>query len=513
MKIQFSSAEIQKIKAYNDHYKSDISKGWKPKVVYANPKQLKILKNTVPDQTIIGGRGSSKSYTVKFSVISRWLALPGAKFFLAAPTFKQMMGMTLSGLESTLNDVGMVENRDYVKWKEPPKHFLPPISKPEGKDWRHIISYRNGSHTQCLSMDVPDANRGPSFAGGDADEIQNIKRYAFDDILYPAQRGYYPYFPNHPMLGVIRKYGSMPRRSDAQYHFENETKSQYEPNLFSWSEMTAYDNIQFWGEAGIERLRKTMSPRSFDVEVMNMRIKAANTPFYPQFKPDRHVMTYHYDYVYNESGWIVKGLKVLQRDNNIAFSFDFGGWFNCNTVWQYSAKEHKERCLAELYLDGANTLLQLVRMCREWMDKQGHRNRTVHIYGEPRGHDPRPDGKTLYQTLQEYFAGQMIMAIIKVKPNSQADEHIIRKQFINELFSGTNPNLPTIEISSECIYYSETLETTDTLSDGKKDKAHEKDREYPQHRATHLTDTGDYYMMKWYNIDGADGSASAAGTI
>jgi hypothetical protein len=479
--------------------------------VYANPKQIAILSDTTKDVTCIGGRGSGKSWLVQASMAQRWVSMPQAKFFMAAPTFKQMLKMTLSGLESHLNGYGWVEGRDYVKWKTPPKHFEKPISKPE--DYSCVISYRNGSHTLCMSMDSPDSNRGGSFAGGDADEVQNMKKHHFDAILNPSLRGYRPYFPTHPILDVVRKFGSMPRKAFAFYLFDYKLKAKHESNLFAWHEMTAYDNLEFWGIEGIERLKRTMSQREFDIEVMNKLILKAKTPFYPNFNSDRHTTLLAYDYVYNSEGWIVKGLKALERDRPVAISFDFGGWFNCCTMWQYDAHRHRELCLIECWKAGHGTLQDVVSMSVQWLESQGHKSKLIKVYGDPRGHDPQPDSPSMFEKIESYFQQLKYHPEIKVKKGSQAFAHVIKYEVVNEMYAATNPQLPTILISTECECLIETSETTERKSDGTKDKDTEKDREFPQEKSTHLTDTKDYYLMRWHARGDDDDSGSSAGTI
>jgi hypothetical protein len=304
---------------------------------------------------------------------------------------------------------------------------------------------------------------------------------------------------------------------EEKYKDEVAEKGEGNTKDFYWLEGNAYDNILIWGEEGIRRLKGTMSYLKFQIEVLNVRIKQAEKGFYPRFSEDRHVKNFPRESMINpKSGAIYTGLKWLKRDEPVDASFDFGGWFTCCLSEQYFERENIDRTFKEFHRDGADMLQPVVQDFCKFFDKQGQRCKVAHVYGEPRGHDPRSDGGTLYSKIKKYFEDNGWACEIMVVEGSQADEHAVRYEDMNELLDETNEQYPRWEIDEEgCPDLIVCLQTTEVRHDFRKNKDKERDRNFPQRFAPHLTDAADYRrMQRFFSTSNFDSyRPNAAGSI
>lgn len=465
------------------------------------------------------GRGSGKSKGMHFSMAQKVIKMKRGSFFLAAPSFDQLLSKSLKGFGESWGALDWREERDYVKFKKPPLGYEMPYSAPE--KWDNCIVHRTGSYIELLSANLTDKRRGGSYDGGDIDEFGFMKANFFYDVINPSLRGNIEYFKDNPLWQVVRLFTSMPRDTDGQHIFEIEEKYKLELEEkgynedFMWIEGNAYDNIEIWGEKGIERLRGTMPLLKFEVEVLNRRIKKAERPFYHKFNPNYHAKVFKVDYYVDRvTGIMKKGLKDLRRDMPVDVSFDFGGWFTCCTVSQYHEDTNKELIFHEFFRDGEDMLRPVVQDTCTWLDKQGLRIKRVNIYGEPRGHDKRADGKTLYAKAIQYFNEMKYEAETFIDEGKQTEEHEFRFEVMNEIFAETNEDYPIIEINEEgCPCLCVVLESTAVKNDYHKDKSKEKDRDFAQQYAPHLVDSLDYKVMqKHFTTIQYSSRPSAAGT-
>jgi hypothetical protein len=454
-----------------------------------------------------------------YSMGQRINMLKRGSFFLAAPTFEQLTSMSLKGLEESWGALNWVKDRDYVMFKTPPLGFEKPYAAPE--EWKHCIAHRSGGYIQLLSGDRVNTRRGGSFDGGDADEVGWLKATFFEDVISPSLRGNIEYFKDNPLWQVVRLFTSMPRDSDGQWIFEFEEKYKLElaekgfNEEFMWTEGNVYDNIEIWGEKGIEKMRKRMPLLKFEVEALNRRIKKAERPFYHKFNPNYHAKPFKMDYYIDKvTGIMKKGLKDLRRDMPVDVSFDFGGWFTCCTVSQYHEDTNKELTFHEFFRDGEDMLRPVVQDTCTWLDKQGLRIRKVNVYGEPRGQDPRADGKKMYVKAIQYFNEMKYEAETFIDEGKKTEEHEFRFEVMNEIFAETNENYPVIEINEDgCPCLCVVLESTGVKNDYHKDKSKERDRDFAQQYAPHLSDTIDYKVMqKHFTAIQYSSRPSAAGT-
>lgn len=459
------------------------------KSLYLNLKQTIFLNNPAPKRLLLGGRGSSKTFSIGISSLDKAIRMPRSKGAIVSSTFYQLHSKTMSSIKKAWASLGYIENVHYVVKRQPKKGWKTAHIPPD--DYKHCISFYWGSCIELVSMQIPDNARGGSYDWYEIDEAALLEKEDYDTILIPALRGNKEYFYGIVGWQQISLYTSIPRKPKGYWVFEIEEKAKALPHKYCFVEMNAYDNIHVLGIEGIERMKEEMDFFEFEVEVMNKRIKKAKTPFYPKFDPDKQ----SYLPRIGDTG---EDLDV-NKDELLEISVDFGGNFNCMTIWQ--GKKKVERCIGELYVKGEDMLKEL---CNRFNDKhKEHKHKVVNVWGEPRGHDRRSDGKTLYDTIDRYLTELGWYVTIKT-PRGRTPKHENRRESINEMFEHTSigksrGDLPFVFFNElEATYTITTLQTTESNPDGTKNKSAEKNASVEQETATHLTDTVDYYLYFKY---------------
>lgn len=458
------------------------------------PKQINFLKDTSPFAVFMAGRGSAKSTSIGWKNAMRMQDMPRAKGFLAAKTYNTVLTKSLPVILQAFAQMGYVEGVHFVIGKRPPKHFDSPYLPP--KKYENILTFDFGYTIEMISLDRFQNARGGSYDFGDIDEIGGLGRDAFTDVLVPSMRGNTHVF-NSPYHHQICAYTSVPWVSKGNWILDYEQKAQSEPEHYGWHEATAYDNPHI-PISIIKRWEREMPYLKFQIEVLNRRIRKVDLPFYNKLNESKHLFTPTYEYGFDEKFLYGKttGYKQYNPDAPLDLSFDFGGHINVVLVIQRNAKT--EYILADMYKLNENSLGDLLKA---FADKYAtHRAKTVYVYGEPRGHDPKPEGKRLYEFIQSELRKLGWTVIVKVKQGYKTEDHINRREYINNILEEGDSRLPHIRINEEeCKHLHISMQAAGTLPDGRKDKSAEKDPSFPQQEATHASDAFDYFIMQKYS--------------
>lgn len=451
----------------------------------------------------LGGRGSGKTTTESFEQYDCMVQMPRSRGFLASSTYGQLLTSTLPAVEAKWAEFGLIEGEDYVIGKKPPAEFIKSLDEP--RKYENVISFANGRRIQLMSMDRPDTQRGGSYTDGAVDEAALVDHDHVAKVLIPSLRGFIREFRSY-RRGQIRLYTSIPWKPSGYWTLEYEEKAKKQPLLYNFTEGNAMDNVHILGEDYIERLRSELPYLEFLIEVMNERIRKIPDAFYHNFDADKH--TYTGRYLYGEGG---RGIEVValkdehyREDDAIDLSFDFSGYFNCATAWQSNlrvvdnSRRITEHCLHQFSVKSqegkTNELVD--KICTHYLK---HKTKAVRLYGEPRGHDPRPDNpKTLFQQIADRFRANGWIVEIRVR-NGQVKPHHERCIYMNDVLEENNPLLPMLRFNDlACKDVIIAMQVTATTNGYQKDKKSEKDRAFPQEQAPHFTDTVDYFLMQKY---------------
>lgn len=462
--------------------------------VKLNRKQQIFLLSFAKIRLFLGGRGSGKSFALGISILDKAIRMPRSRGALASTTYNQILTKTFGSVQKAWNEMGYYKNVHYVVGKRPPSHWGTPYNSPE--KWNNVVTFYWGSCIDLISLDRPDLARGGSFDYLEIDEAALLKKTDWTKILLPSVRDNRNKFGHIPFHQQKSFYTSIPWKPSGYWILDFEEKAALDPKKYCVVEANAYDNIHILGEDNIKEMEDEMEYLEFQIEVMNKRIKKVKNAFYTKFNPDYHVYRPKYWYGDGEDGDMVMGANDVDKNKFLEFSFEFGGWINCAAAFQY--KNGTEYCLKEFYKKGDDTLRELVNdICTTY---KSHKTKTARIWGEPRGHDKRPDGPPLFESVKRYFNANGWQVEVVVPPGYKTDAHVDRRQFMNEVLEEERPDLPKLRFNEdECKNMIIVMQTVVANEKGQKIKTMEKDRDYPQEHAPHFSDLTDYYMILKYS--------------
>jgi len=165
---------------------------------YLSALQTKI--KLADPQTLICelGRGSGKTTHIMASRLDRIQnSMPTSLLTLGAATYRDIFSNILPGLLEYFSE-NYERGMYYERGKEPPRHFKPCVTPIF--DWKHTISFCNGTVVKFVSADRPESVLGISTAHGIFDELLKIKKDFMQERFMPTLRadrskfGHSPYF-------------------------------------------------------------------------------------------------------------------------------------------------------------------------------------------------------------------------------------------------------------------------------------------------------------------------------
>ena len=457
--------------------------------VYFHKGQIDVMKATQDIVVAVCGRSWGKGACIGLCTYMRSQDMPRAKGFITTTTYSQLRKKTLPVIVKTWEALGLVRGVDFVIGKRPPKWFHLPYEMPE--DHKYFIFFQTGFCIELISLDRPDNERGGSYQVGWVDEAALVKEEYFTKVLIPSMRGLRHKFVNHLHYGQISLFTTIPWKPSGFWILEYEEKAKVKPDQYYWREGSSWENKAVIGTKQLLMWKETMGFLEYEVEVMNRRVKKAQEPFYHTFNEEKHCYTP--SAIYNKTTG-KRTFSDVDSKKLLEASFDFSGWFNCCTVWQESNRT--ERMVNYLFVKQDEKVNELVdKFCETYSE---HQFKFVRIWGEPRGHDRRPDGPDIYTQIQRRFEGKGWRCEIKAHAG-RTTNHKTRHTIINNCFQEIDKRHPKIQVNSEtCKDAIFSLQITEVKPDYSKDKSVERDRNFPQEHAPHVTDTVDYYIVQKY---------------
>ena len=147
------------------------------------------------------GRGNGKTTHIMASRLDRVQNdMPGALLVLAAATYRSIIDNVLPGLMEYFNE--RYERGIYFEiGKQPPSHFKQCNTYIE--NWKHTISFVNGTVVQFVSCDRPESMSGKNAAHLFCDEMLLIPEDKFIERIIPALRADRSKFgASHYFMGI-----------------------------------------------------------------------------------------------------------------------------------------------------------------------------------------------------------------------------------------------------------------------------------------------------------------------
>ena len=404
----------------------------------------------------------------------------GGRVFFASTTIEQIKLDILPEVKKKLRDLGLHEGIHYVDCKQPPEWFDKPLSPPE--DFDNCVTFFTGFYIHLKSTIRWRSKKGGSYDGGILDEAAETNGGMFKKIFLPSIRGNRYRFKSHwHYCKIILSNRPNPEFPAGYWIYDFKKQAEENPQEVFYLETSALDNKDVLGEEWFEEQRLMLGEDAYAVSILNQEQRQLPTGFYHKLDRKQHC------YVNGPGVSDVRGEDLLE------LSFDFGGKFNCCTVWQ--EHEGTERCLRQFYVKREGKISTLVqKVCQHY---RMHHMKYVRVWGEPRGHDKDPGRADLYQIIQQKFEEAGWMCEVRVQPGYKTKGHKVRYEFMQTLLSESSPTLPIVRFNEEhCGDVLIALERCDVDDNFQKIKTMEKDPNFPQEHAPHFTDTVDYYLYE-----------------
>jgi len=154
------------------------------------------------------GRGSGKTTHILASRLDRVQnSMPGSVLTLVGFTYKSLFDNIIGQMMSYFIE-NYHEGFYYVWGKQPPKHFKP--CEKLIKDWKHTISFVNGSVLELASCDRTESMLGKNTVHLFVDELRKIPEQKFVENIVPALRGNRGKYGNSPYFMGITGFSSTP---------------------------------------------------------------------------------------------------------------------------------------------------------------------------------------------------------------------------------------------------------------------------------------------------------------
>ncbi len=446
-------------------------------------------------------RGAGKSTILGWYVKEFVRQMPRATGVLVGATYMQILSRTLPSTKEGLEMFGLYENIDYVVGKSGKIFgFEMPFQAPNS--WRNVIHFRNGTILAMVSLDMPDSGRGLNSYIVIGDEAALLDP---DRLFYNVQttnRAKKVFFEKSPLLNAEIFASSTPLTKKGKWFVKMEETAKAEPDDYVFIKANAYVNKHNLSPDWFKRMRKNApSLMHYNAEILNIRPKDVTNGFYPQLDPDVHYYedTYNDIYLldinenYTRKHYNCRQDKDLVANKPLIISVDWGASINSMIVAQEIGKEF--RVLNNFWVKSPKILDDL------FLDEfipyyQYHQTKTIYFYYDRNGNKREANSKLTYAEQAAKILRSASWRVIIKTPPTLDPAHSDKFRLINTLLreDGKN-NLPYIRINKyNCQDLITSLEYAEAKDDGKgikKDKSSERNKNFPQEHATHLSDAFD----------------------
>jgi len=455
--------------------------------------------------TMIGGIGSGKSFAMALLMLISKEELPKAKGQFACSKVTQFQRSIFPGVTSVwrehfgIREYNWKTNQgDYVKWRKPPEGWDLPYQEPD--NWENCISFPNGWVVEACAykMDA-DMHRGRNDDFAFMDEGLVFKR-EWLKILEGRIRANKGKF-HSPVHWLISVFSSPPYGTGGEWMFDVEDLMKEEPDRYLFTQVTTRDNQVNLPDNYIANLKKKLQKFEFAVEVEGKRLSKIPKSFYAALD-DRHSE--------------IEEENFYKLNKEVVAVVDFNAHFTSCTVWQDNGKG--QHCVMDCFVHEPEPDMSMSQsLAMELLTRlDSNSSRTIHITGDRNGLNAsaaskkRNDGTwiTLFDEFAQVFEqAEWTVHLSPLTYNPLKDTiHTLMQNALSEVRDdGLYLRFHPTHARSTLI----SMQRTPVLADYKKDKSSETKKDVDQERATHLSDTVDYYLT-WRSLGGIS-SASDTG--
>ncbi|WP_266364145.1 terminase large subunit domain-containing protein [Tellurirhabdus rosea] len=469
-----------------------------------NPKQHDFLSHISEMQSgvvkgvgMIGGRGSGKSVTLSDLTMMMVQELPKAKIQMACGEVSKAKRSLTPQLKAGWDRWGYSEYNwktgagEYVLWREPPDTFDRPYQAPD--DWENCISFPNGLVFEYVGYrQNADANRGPNYDGLVIDEAAFFKEEWLKIAVATVRAN--PRKFDSPFHWLFAFFSSPPWRPEGQWVYKYQELARQEPKKYYFMEVWTRDNQMFLPPDYIDNMKKSLQKIVYEVEVEGRRITRLPKSFYPSFDWEKHC---DIDDVF----------PYYKPDEPVEISVDFNAHFTCCSIWQpdYQMLKQVKDCFVKEAEEGLTMAKSLAK--KVVADLADHEHKVAYVTGDRNGNSKHAGAsETMFEQFAEILeaAGwEVILDPLDYNPDHQ-DKYVL----VNDVYEETKEDEYTVRHDPvECKDTIVSIQNSPITHDYKKDKRSEKSDSIDQERATHLSDTVDYYII-WKKQQGYSSGGS-----
>ena len=388
---------------------------------YFNRAQLYVHEIGANSKTIICGRRFGKSDGIFGpDILYDVQHMPGSTGWIYQATFKQLLSRTLPATEAFWRRYNYRRDYHYFVGRKAPRWmgFRDPVIEP--MDWGHCIHWYNGTVIHLLSQDVKFSANSLTADWGKVDEGRSIRKEKMFEEAMPTLSGTNHRFESCHKWKGFSIVSDMPTNRTGQWVVEMENRmdgdliqaiegtvgeinylmSRYAalPELpkvvesqvgklkselsflrsraFLYKEFDTLENIELLGEDYIRQMKRDLPPLTFQISIMNQRLRKLDNGFYPALDPAMHYYDgYNNSYLSNLR--TAKGTLDIERighDNclgdgdmdpqvPLAVAFDY----NANINWVVTGQriDPELRTLSSFFVKSPKKIREL---CQLWCD-------------------------------------------------------------------------------------------------------------------------------------------------
>ncbi|MFK7049889.1 hypothetical protein V3Q77_08305 [Flavobacterium davisii] len=480
----------------------------KKKVVNLHLGQLAFDLAPQPIKVLEAGRGWGKSTILGKKIRDFVVNLPRATIALVGSTYSQILSRTLPSTIEGLEMFGIYQDIDFVVGRCGKKYgYKMPFQPPSGPmGWGNIIHFSNGTIFQLVSLDNPNSGRGLNSYGIIADEAALLDKTRLYNNVQTTNRAQKAEFKGNLMLGAEIYVSSTPLTKKGKWFVDLEDYAKANPKECIFFKGSALNN-PYLRKEWFEKVRlNSPSELIYNAEILNIRPKEITDGFYANINA-----SVHYYEAYKNS--FLEGIDIsvstkhsfnsLQDDDVIPnepliVSIDFGVFNSC-VVSQVVGNEY--RVLKSMWVKSPKLLDDL--FIEQFIPYyRPHQDKTVLLYGGHDGNNRLPNSSlTLFEQVRELLTSHGWTVIIMTR--GAAATHFDKYLLVNAMLKENDNRLPKIRINeannTDLVIALERTEALESLSGVEKNKKDERNKEFPQQHATHLTDAFDIPIVTMYN--------------
>lgn len=301
------------------------------KRIYFNDAQRRVQLVGARTSVIVAGRRTGKTDSIAAPFTLRNMQrMPGSGGGILVPTYKHGLTNTIPGMLAAWERWGYREGIHYVVGKQPPKHFLKPIIKPQEN--AHTIHLYNGSVAYILSQDRSFTANSLTLAWLLMDEARFLDYQKYINETKPALGGIKSYFGSRSCWNSQMILSDMPQTQKGSWmlayrekmdpelieviegsvyeHWRvrdriaamksnGETPPEYLRNYLRnidrklnqlrsvavyYKEYSSIENLALLGEDYIRQMKRDLTPKTFQTSILCQRLGIAKDGFYSSMR-------------------------------------------------------------------------------------------------------------------------------------------------------------------------------------------------------------------------------------